>query len=253
MEGRLLNSRYRTSLYELKNSTTGLPELFLDDRGVLNDNGLRGPEWLRLIGEFMPDRLGGTAEQWAGANRVVFPHVWGNLQKRLPELVSHQELQRAYATTWVNGMCAYVDIAPPSDDDAEALYRELAIYVGERANPAIPGAAEAVLSLHRAGHRLNTASGTPSWELRGIMAKMGIAENFTRLYGPDLVDHVKYGPAFYQRVFDDAGVAPSSALVIESDSECCRWASEAGANAVWIDPDGRGDARTLQKLVDELL
>ena len=253
MEGRLLSSWHRTSLYELKNSTIGLLALFLDDGGVLNDNGLRGPEWLRLIGEFMPDRLGGTAEQWTRANRAVFPQVWGNLQKRLPQFVSHHEFQRSYANDWMSGMCAYVDIAPPSDHDAEALYRELAIYVGERANSAIPGTAEAVLALHRAGYRLNTASGTPSWELRGIMTKMGIAETFTRLYGPDLVDHVKYGYAFYERVLNDAGVAPSRALVIDSDSRCCRWAFEAGANAVWIDPDGRGDARTLQTLVDELL
>ena len=49
--------------------------LFLDDGGVLNDNALRGPEWLRLIGGFMPARLGGTADQWARANSVVFPRV----------------------------------------------------------------------------------------------------------------------------------------------------------------------------------
>ena len=53
--------------------------LFLDDGGVLNDNALRGPEWLRLIGGFMPARLGGTADQWARANSVVFPRVWATL------------------------------------------------------------------------------------------------------------------------------------------------------------------------------
>ena len=125
--------------------------------------------------------------------------------------------------------------------------------VAERANSEIAGAADAVLSLHRAGYTLYTASGTPSWELRGIVAKMGIAEAFSGLYGPDLVDHVKYGPTFYQKVFSHAGVAPSRALVIESDLECCRWASEAGANAVWIDPEGRGDATTLEALVHLLV
>ena len=79
-----MNSWRRTNLDELKNSTAWPLELFLDDGGVLNDNSLRGPEWLRLIGEFMPARLGGTAEQWASANRVVFSQVWGDLQKRLP-------------------------------------------------------------------------------------------------------------------------------------------------------------------------
>ena len=192
----------RTNLDELKNSSEWPFALFLDDGGVLNDNGLRGPEWLRLIGEFMPARMGGTTERWARADEVVFPQVWEDLQRRLPEFASHQEFQRVNATTWMSGMCAYLDHTVPPDDDSEALYRELAIYISERANSAIPGASEAVLSLHRAGFRLYAASGTPSWELRGIMAKMGIAETFSGLYGPDIVDQVKCGPAFYRRIFD---------------------------------------------------
>lgn len=243
----------RTDLDELKNSSEWPFVLFLDDGGVLNDNGLRGPEWLRLIGEFMPARMGGTAEQWASANQVVFPQVWGDLQRRLPEFASHQQFQRVYATSWMSGMCAYLGLTPPPDDDAEALHMELAIHIGERANSAIPGAAEAVLSLHRAGFRLYTASGTPSWELRGIMAKMGIAETLSGLYGPDIVDHVKYGPAFYRKIFAHVGVPSRRALVIDSDSESCLWAFEAGAHAVWIDPDGRGDQTTLERLVHVLL
>ena len=243
----------RTDLDELKKSSDWPCALFLDDGGVLNDNGLRGPEWLRLIGEFMPARMGGTAEQWMRANQVVFPRVWGDIQMRLPEFASYQEFLRAYATSWMSGMSTHLGLATPPDDDARALYRELAIYVGKRANSAIPSSAEAVHYLHRAGFRLYTASGTASWELRAIMAKMGIAEAFLGLYGPDIVDHVKYGPAFYRKIFAHVGVPPSRALVIDSDSECCRWALEAGAHAVWIDPDGRGDQTTMESLVRVLL
>lgn len=248
-----MSSWRRTNLHELQNLKAWPLVLFFDDGGVLNDNTLRGPEWLRLIGEFMPARMGGTPEQCASANRQVFSRMWGDLQKRLPDFTSHQEFQRTYASNWVRGMCTYVGITPPPDDDAITLYYELSVYVSERATSAIAGAANAALSLHRAGYTLYTASGTPSWELRGITVKMGIAETFSGLYGPDLVDHIKYGPAFYQKVFAHAGVAPSRALVIESDPECCRWASEAGANAVWIDPDGRGDERTLETLVHALV
>ena len=243
----------RTNLDELKNSSEWPFALFLDDGGVLNDNGLRGPEWLRLIGEFMPARMGGIAKQWVRANQVVFPQVWGDLLRRLAGFATHQQFHRVYATNWMRGMCAFLDLTVPPDDESEALYRELAIYIGERADSAIPGAAEAVLSLHRAGFQLYTASGTTSWELRGIMAKMGIAEAFSGLYGPDIVDHVKYGPAFYRKIFAHVGVPPRRALVTDSDSECCLWASEAGVSAVWIDPDGRGDQTTLEKLVHSLL
>jgi FMN phosphatase YigB (HAD superfamily) len=89
--------------------------------------------------------------------------------------------------------------------------------------------------------------------LHGILGRMGIVEVFSGLYGPDVVDHVKYGATFYETVFADACVPPETALVIESDSECCRWAREAGARAVWIDPDGRGDATTLERLARQML
>ena len=170
-----------TNLDDLKKSSDWPYALFLDDGGVLNNNGLRGPEWLRLIGEFMPARMGGTIEQWARANQVVFPQVWGGLQKRLPEFASYQEFQRAYATGWISGMCTHLDLAPPPEDDAEALYRELAIYVGERANSAIPGSAEAVSCLHRAGFRLYAASGTPSWELVGHHDQNGHRRDILRV------------------------------------------------------------------------
>ena len=127
----------------MSSRTCGPLELFLDDGGVLNDNSLRGPEWLRLIGAFMPARLGGTAEQWASANRIVFSQVWGDLQKRLPDFASHEEFQRIYATTWLRSMCAYIGITPPPDDEAVTLYRELSSYIGERATSAIAGAADA--------------------------------------------------------------------------------------------------------------
>ena len=135
---------------------------------------------------------------------------------------------------------------------AVALHAELTCYVWERADAAIPGAADAVLALHRAGYTLYTASGQASWELQLITEKMGIGQAFARLYGPDLVDQVKSGPAFYEKVFRHAGVTADTALVIDSEAECCRWAREAGAQALWVDPKGRGDAPSLEALVRTL-
>ena len=141
-----MSSRDRTKLEAIKRSSEPL-ELFLDDGGVLNDNSLRGPEWLRLIGEFMPGRLGGTADQWTRANRVVFPHVCESIQKRLPGFATHQEFLRGYATSWMSAMCAHVGVKPPPDDDAVALHNELTCYVWERADSAIAGAPRRPYSL----------------------------------------------------------------------------------------------------------
>ncbi len=227
--------------------------LFLDDGGVLNDNNLRGPEWLRLLGEFMPDRMGGTAESWAGANRQVFPKLWKQVQSRMGEFSSHREFMQFYATSWLSEMSTIVGVQTLPDDDAVALYKEVSRYIAERANCEAEGAADAVRSLSHAGYTLHMASGTPSWELEGILAKMGISDAFSTLYGPDLVDYVKHGPGFYERLFAHAEVSPETVLVIESDSECCDWAAEAGAEVVWIDDSGRGDAATLRELVGSLL
>ena len=227
--------------------------LFIDDGGVMNDNNLRAPEWRLLIGEFMPARIGGAAKQWASANQAVFPEIWRNMQQQFHTFASHQEFYRTYAISWMSEMCSYLGVATPPEEDAVALYRELAVYVAEREHCTIEGAANGVKSLHHSGYKLFTASGTASWELRAITGRMGLAETFLELYGPDLVDYVKYGPEFYARIFAHAGVQSENALVIESDNECCRWAIEAGANAIWIDPQGRGDATSLEVLVHTLL
>jgi phosphoglycolate phosphatase-like HAD superfamily hydrolase len=112
---------------------------------------------------------------------------------------------------------------------------------------------QAVLALQQAGYTLYTASGTTSWELRGIVASMGLSNAFKEFYGPDIIDRVKYGPRFYEAIFAHAGVNPARALVVESDEECCAWAVEAGANAVWVDATGSGDVRSLAEVVQGLI
>lgn len=252
-EGYGFGNMTRADLVKINGLSERPLALFIDDGGVMNDNNLRAPEWRRLIGEFMPSRMGGTPEQWASANQAVFPVIWQHVQQRFHTFASHQAFYRTYATGWMREMCSCLGVAMLPEEDAITLYSELAIYVGEREDCSIEGAASAVDSLHHSGYRLFTASGTASWELRAITARMGLAETFLELYGPDLVDYVKYGPEYYERVFAHAGVQPRNALVIESDKECCRWAIESGANAVWIDPQGRGDATSLEILAHTLV
>jgi phosphoglycolate phosphatase-like HAD superfamily hydrolase len=228
-------------------------QLFLDDGGVLNDNRKRRPEWVRLIREFMPARLGGAAEQWAAANRGVMSMGWTALVPEMSTFASYRALEQAYALSWMSKMCNAMGMECPPDSEAIATYRDLGVYVAERADAAIEGVADAVRSLHHAGYMLRMASGTASWELRGILGQIGILDAFSGLYGPDLVDHVKYGPRFYELIFADAGVEPGGALVVESDLECCNWAREASAQAVWVDGDGAGEVTSLAELTHALL
>ena len=51
--------------------TSAVTTIFLDDGGVMNDNTLRGPEWQRLVGEYLSPRLGGSFQTWGDANQVI--------------------------------------------------------------------------------------------------------------------------------------------------------------------------------------
>lgn len=218
-----------------------------------SDNRLRQPEWVRMIGDFLPPRLGGDRDAWEAENRGVFRSVWGHLAPRMPEFEGFRAFHRAYSLAWMEGMCERVGVTLPAPDDAVALHRELSVYIAERAVCAYEGAAEAVRALHEAAYRLHMASGTPSWELRGILQRMGVLDCFDGLYGPDITDRVKHGTGFYQSIFAHAGVPASNALVLESDRECCGWAIATGALAVQVDEDGAGDVSSLAAFASKFL
>ena len=57
---------------------------------------------------------------------------------------------------------------------------------------------------------------------------------FERLYGPDLINTFKAGPAYYERLFADAEVDPSNAVVVDDCPQALAWARQAGARTVLI-------------------
>ena len=225
------------ALRQLRERKPAIRAFLTDDGGVLNQNRLRGPEYRRLIGEFFPARLGGTAQQWSRANETMFGPLWSDFQKRIEDFRTHREFQREYEIRWISSMCASAGVQTPPDDVAMTLAREAAVYVSRRAAAEVDGAAEAVWSLRRVGYELQMASGTPSWELEGILHRMGIREAFAGICGPDVIDHVKHGPEFYRRILAHARLTPGECVVIESSQACCGWAMEAGAHAIRVDCD----------------
>lgn len=220
-----------------------MPELvlFLDDGGVLSDNRLRGPQWQQLLGEFFPPLLGGTAKQWAEANRVAVAAAWtdesveGLWQKAAADYAA---FDRLYQVQWMASMCEYLGIPVPPAAACVDLAQRAAAYVRPRVRAAIPGSSEAVSCLHARGYRLHTASGESSGDLADYIGSMGVRSCFGRLYGPDLVNMLKVGPEYYTRVFADAGVAPEKALVVDDRPAAVGWAMAAGARAILIDAKG---------------
>ena len=65
---------------------------------------------------------------------------------------------------------------------------------------------------------------------------MGVRACFRRLYGPDLVGLPKRDAAYYRAIFADSGVDPATALVVDDSATALRWAAEANAVTVLVEP-----------------
>ena len=213
--------------------------LFLDDGGVLSDNSRRAPEWLRLVAEFFPPRLGGEPAAWAAANRATWRQVFQAHEEAMAVEDHYIEGLLAYEKAWLVAMCEHVGVAPPEGDVCGALAREANLYIMRRVRAAFPDAAETVVALADAGYTLHTASNQASWELEAYLGPMGITDRFGHLFGADLVNAMKPSRAYYERVFAHAGVDPAHALVLDDIAACLDIAREVGARTILV---GAADA-----------
>jgi HAD superfamily hydrolase (TIGR01509 family) len=218
--------------------------IFLDDGGVMNDNQRRAPAWQRLVSAFFTPRLGGEPAAWMMANRVVAERQWADYTRayRGRTDVDVAAFVRANQLEWLAGMCALVGVPTPPEDECLALAAAAAAFVTPRVDSAFTGAVEAIRRLHAEGYALHTASGEWTPELHGYLSGMGVRECFGRLYGTDLVNTFKEGPAYYTRAFTDAGVAPHEALVVDDTPIAVEWALRAGARAVLVGAPDRAPA-----------
>jgi HAD superfamily hydrolase (TIGR01509 family) len=212
------------------------PMIFLDDGGVMNDNKLRGPQWQRLVAEFFVPLLGGEPERWSEANRIQSERIFdlGNWRTRVEAASDHASFDHAYQIDWLAGMCALVGVLVPSEETCFELGHLAEEYVCKRVHAAYPGAVEAIQALHRQGTTLHTASGEPSWSLNGYLQAMGVRDCFGRLYGPDLINTLKEGPAYYERLFADIGIEPANAIIVDDLPRAIDWAAQAGAQTVLV-------------------
>ena len=210
--------------------------LFLDDGGVISDNSRRAPQWQQLVGEFLPPLLGGRAEKWIEANRAFTtatfePAAW---EARLASARDYQDYERTYLLDWLNGMCDRVGVERLPEEEGLALARRAGIWITSRIRADYPGVVDAIVALYNRGYTLNMASGESSTDLEGYLHALGVRDLFNRLYGPDLINTLKAGPEFYERMFADAGVDPSGALVVDDNPGAIGWASQVGARTVLV-------------------
>ena len=212
-----------------------LPVVFLDDGGVMSDNAMRPGPWQRLVGEFFVPRLGGSRWVWAEANRRVTATLFADFDAVLGEERDFAAFERRYNRLWLPPMCRWVGVDVPPDEEIDALCREATAWITRRVEAPQRGAPETVRALGRDGYRLFTASGEDSIALDGYLSAIGIRDCFgERLYGPDTLGVLKSGPWFYERLFEDTGIDPADALVIDDSPKAVGWARSVGANALHL-------------------
>lgn len=78
--------------------------IFLDSGGVINDNKLRAPQWVRYLGEFFPTTiLGGTAEIWGQANQQSFGTFFARWEEYMIQATELAAVAQAQAQATDNG------------------------------------------------------------------------------------------------------------------------------------------------------
>jgi HAD superfamily hydrolase (TIGR01509 family) len=210
--------------------------VFLDDGGVMNDSSQRTPQWQRLVCEFFTPLLGGTPQAWADANRIVAKRLFDpdNWQIRVQAASDYASFDYTYQLDWLGGMCEFVGIPTPPEEECFALACRAVAYIIPRVYAAFPGGVDAIRILHSQGYILHTASGEPSFELAVHLDGMGVRDCFGRLYGPDLIDTFKEGPEYYEHIFADVGVSPTDTLVVDDSPNAINWAKQTGARTVLV-------------------
>jgi len=209
--------------------------IFFDDGGVLNNNDIRGAQWRKILPQFFIAQFGGTEEIWSKANYRVIEELMNDITRRWETQDRPEDFNEYWGTVmvrWVKHMFEYADIHLPDIDRIE-LFKDVSKFVIPQVRSANVGVQETLQILWERGYNLYTASGEVSWELEDYILGMGCESYFHDLYyGPDLINEGKLSPFFFTKIFQDVGILPSQAIVIDDNPYFLKYAREAGAHII---------------------
>ncbi|KAF9353547.1 hypothetical protein BGX26_008694 [Mortierella sp. AD094] len=150
-------------------------------------------------------------------------------------------------------------VLPESEDEQCKIARGAHLHCTSLVRADYPGAVDAILSLKfEHGFEMYTCSGETSVELELTFLTLGISTLeapapekelekgrprpqpvFKTLYGPDLIDCPKLSSLYYERIFQDSGVDPRDAVVVDDKEHILGWAKVHGARTVLISDKDR--------------
>ncbi len=208
--------------------------IFFDDGGVMNDNRLRGMQWQKMLGEYFSPKYGGEPHKWAEANVSMiedFTLEHGELLESAEE-VEYDAFYDDFINRWITGMFEYVGVDIPPKSQRRKIYFDVIDQITPDVKASFPGVINTVKALHKMGFRLYTASAQHSSELKGYLRGMRVKEYFTNFYGPDLINIHKTSEMFYERMFNDIGMNPRRAIIIDDNPKFLEYAKKLEANTI---------------------
>lgn len=210
--------------------------IFLDLGGVITDKRQQAEQWQSLIGAYFAPRLGRTPQEWNTAHRIVTERLADQgevLQQATPDFITFHD---TYDYSWLSGMCELLELPIPASQDCLALAEAAIASLSSHIQAVLPGAVEAIQTLHSQGYPLHTASGAASFEIAGYLEAAGVRSCFGRCYGADLINTFKQGPAYFERLFADLRLRPAEALVVDDGVDVLSWAAQVGAGTLLVSP-----------------
>ncbi len=213
---------------------TGLPVLLFDFDDTLSEQIHFNTQYVRGIGGVLAERFGGEGEDWAKSAIDMLVALEA-------EYIAQFETMHTGYNTWYAGMHmaamsrVFAGMGRDVPEGAEQLSHETQRLAMAQCDAIFPGVRETLFQLKEAGYTLHLASGNDSLHLQRALVGAGLASLFERHYGPDLIDCVKEGPLYYERIFADLNLTPQQAVVIDNDPNALTWAISLGAQAIQVD------------------
>jgi phosphoglycolate phosphatase-like HAD superfamily hydrolase len=212
--------------------------LFVDKGGVLVNNDTLSAQYRRLLGDFLAPRLGRTPARWSAANVPAFERQMSRWKAAATAAAGPAGVAGWFdsdAREWLWDMCDEADVARPAQQDADRIARDALRYVRGHLSIEVPRVVDELRALRTRGLTLHVASGDAHDDLVQYLETIGARDVFDRVYGADLVNTWKLGPAYYRAVLADCGADPRSAFVIDDSRDAIAWAAECGLRGFLVE------------------